>query len=70
MGGPDAPDDLQAGPVTQVWLATSDDPEARVSGRYFYHQRRKSPHPAASNEETQSRLLSECARISGVALPE
>jgi len=39
MGGPGAPDDLDAGPKTQVWLATSDDPEAIVPGQYFYHQK-------------------------------
>ena len=40
MGGPNATDDLDAGAETQVWLATSDDPEAMVSGEYFYHQKR------------------------------
>ncbi|GIV75775.1 MAG: hypothetical protein KatS3mg050_0169 [Litorilinea sp.] len=38
MGGPGAPDDLQKGYETQVWLAVSDDPAAKVSGKYFYHQ--------------------------------
>ena len=38
-GEPRAPDDLDAGPKTQVWLATSDDPEAIVPGQYFYHQK-------------------------------
>jgi NAD(P)-dependent dehydrogenase (short-subunit alcohol dehydrogenase family) len=28
MGGPGAPDDLEAGPKTQVWLAGSDGPAA------------------------------------------
>src|SRR6202042_2196554 len=39
MGGPGAPDDLALGADTQVWLATSDDPDATVSGRCFYHRR-------------------------------
>ena len=41
MGGPGAPDDLDAAPRTQVWLATSDDPAAMVSGQYFYHLQRR-----------------------------
>jgi len=69
MGGPGAPDDLDAGPRTQVWLATSDDPEAKVSGKYFYHMRRRAADAAASDEATQERLLSECARLSGVSFP-
>jgi len=40
MGGPGAPDDLILGPVTQAWLAVSDDPAATVSGQLFYHSGR------------------------------
>ena len=39
MGGKGAPDDLQKGYETQVWLSTSNDAEARVSGNYFHHQK-------------------------------
>ena len=46
MGGPGAPDDLDAAHRTQVWLAVGNDVAARVSGKYFYHQRPRSPHPA------------------------
>jgi hypothetical protein len=46
MGGPGAPDGLDAKRRTQVWLAVSDDAAARVSGKYFYHLRPRSPHPA------------------------
>lgn len=60
---------LDAGPKTQVWLATSNDPEAMVSGQYFYHQKRRAAEPAASDEEIQERLIAECARISGVPFP-
>jgi NAD(P)-dependent dehydrogenase (short-subunit alcohol dehydrogenase family) len=70
MGGPGAPDDLDAGAVTQVWLATSEDPEAMVSGQYFYHQKRRAAEPAARDEKIQERLIAECARISGVPLPD
>jgi NAD(P)-dependent dehydrogenase (short-subunit alcohol dehydrogenase family) len=70
MGGPSAPDDLDAGAETQVWLATSDDPEAMVSGQYFYHQKRRAPMPAARDEKIQEQLIAECARISGVPFPD
>jgi hypothetical protein len=69
MGGRGAPDDLQAGGRTQVWLATSADPAAQVSGKYFYHLQLRGSNPAASNPEIQDRFLAACARISGVQLP-
>ena len=69
MGGPGAPDDLDAAPTTQVWLATSDEPGARVSGQYFYHMKRRAAHPSASVESIQDRLLAECARLSDVPFP-
>ncbi len=69
MGGPGAPDDLDEGPKTQVWLATSNEPAARVTGQYFYHMKRRAADPAASNPAIQDRLLAECARLSGVPFP-
>jgi NAD(P)-dependent dehydrogenase (short-subunit alcohol dehydrogenase family) len=69
MGGPGAPDDLSLAAVTQVWLAVSDDPAARVTGSYFYHQQLRDVHPAARSTEVQSRLLDGCAELTGVALP-
>jgi NAD(P)-dependent dehydrogenase (short-subunit alcohol dehydrogenase family) len=70
MGGPGAPDDLEAAPKTQVWLATSEEPGARVTGQYFYHMRRRASEPAAASAAIQERLLSECARLCGVPFPE
>lgn len=69
MGGAGAPDDLSQGPVTQAWLAVSDDPAATVTGRYFYHQRPRETHPAATDESVQDGLLGACARLTGVTLP-
>jgi NAD(P)-dependent dehydrogenase (short-subunit alcohol dehydrogenase family) len=69
MGGPSAPDDLDAGAETQVWLATSNDPEAMVTGQYFYHRKRRAAEASAQDERTQARLVAECAKISGVPLP-
>jgi NAD(P)-dependent dehydrogenase (short-subunit alcohol dehydrogenase family) len=70
MGGRGAPDDLAAGPVTQAWLATSEDPAAKVTGHFFHHRRSRAADPAAHDEATQDRLIAECARISGVPFPD
>ena len=67
MGGSNAPDDLEQGAQTQVWLATSDDPEAQVSGEYFYHCKRSAPLAAARDRKTQDRLVAACSTISGVS---
>ncbi|WP_329129004.1 SDR family NAD(P)-dependent oxidoreductase [Streptomyces sp. NBC_01476] len=69
MGGRGAPDDLSLAPVTQAWLAVSDDAEARVSGRYFYHQRQEEAHPAAGAPAFQDELLDRCAALTGTPLP-
>jgi NAD(P)-dependent dehydrogenase (short-subunit alcohol dehydrogenase family) len=69
MGGPGAPDDLEAGPKTQVWLAVSEDPAARVTGEYFYHERPRKPNPEAARTAVQDRFVQECARLSGIELP-
>jgi NAD(P)-dependent dehydrogenase (short-subunit alcohol dehydrogenase family) len=69
MGGPGAPDDLRLGHLTQEWLATSDDPQARTSGGYWYHQRRRSPAAAALDERFQDALLDELTRLTSVHLP-
>jgi NAD(P)-dependent dehydrogenase (short-subunit alcohol dehydrogenase family) len=70
MGGPGAPDDLDAAPKTQVWLATSEAPAARVTGGYFYHLTQRRPNSVAAEESVQERFLAECARLSGVAFPQ
>ena len=70
MGGPGAPDDLELGHRTQSWLAASDDPEATVTGGYWYHQRRRPPARATVDHGFQDRVLDELARLTGVRLPE
>lgn len=67
MGGPGAPDSLAEGPVTQAWLAVSEDQAAQTTGRHFYHKTQKEPHPAAADPAVQEKFLTECARLSGVA---
>jgi NAD(P)-dependent dehydrogenase (short-subunit alcohol dehydrogenase family) len=68
MGGRHAPDNLRLGHLTQEWLATSDDPEARTSGGYWYHQRRTEPHPAVRDPGFQDQLLDELARFTSTRL--
>jgi NAD(P)-dependent dehydrogenase (short-subunit alcohol dehydrogenase family) len=69
MGGPGAPDDMDAAPVTQAWLASSDSPEAAVTGGYFYHQQPRAALPAARDATVQDRLLAACAQLSGIGFP-
>jgi NAD(P)-dependent dehydrogenase (short-subunit alcohol dehydrogenase family) len=70
MGGPGAPDDMALAPVTQAWLAVSDDPAATGTGGYFYHQRPRATHPAAGDIKVQEELLGYCAEIAGTELPQ
>ena len=69
MGGPGAPDDLSLAPVTQAWLAVSDDPAATVTGGYFFHQRPREVHPAARSVDIQEGLLQRCLQLTGTPLP-
>ena len=68
MGGKGAPDDLQKGYETQVWLAVSDDTRAKVSGRYFHHQKEVPHNPEADDVQLQERFLSLCEEITGVSI--
>ena len=69
MGGPGAPDDIDQAHLTQAWLAASDEPQAKVSGRYFYHLSPLAPNPQAKNAMLQDRLITLCAELSDVPLP-
>jgi NAD(P)-dependent dehydrogenase (short-subunit alcohol dehydrogenase family) len=69
MGGAGAPDDMDQAHLTQAWLAGSDEPQAKVSGRYFYHLRPLAPNPQADDAALQDRLIAICADLSGVLLP-
>lgn len=69
MGGRGAPDDLQKGFETQVWLATSEDEKAKVSGRYFHHQKERAHNPRANDVVMQEKFLEQCHAITGVAFP-
>ena len=69
MGGAGAPDDIDQAHLTQVWLATSDDAEARTTGGYFYHLKRREPNGEAREISVQDRLVDICGEISGIAMP-
>ena len=69
MGGPGAPDDLRLGHLTQEWLATSDDSEARTSGGYWYHQWRVQPAAAVRDQRFQDEVLETLGRFTGTLLP-
>ena len=70
MGGPHATDDLTLGHVTQVWLATTDEPDATVTGKYWHHQRTQRPAPAVDDPRFQHALLDELTQMTGVSLDE
>ena len=69
MGGSGAPDDLTKGYQTQAWLATSNAPEACVSGCYFYHKEQHNHNHEASEIEKQDKLLATCGQLTGVQFP-
>jgi len=69
MGGRGAPDDLELGARTQAWLAVSDDPDAEVTAKYFFHQQPRDANPATRSIELQERLLKACAQLTGAELP-
>ena len=69
MGGPNAPDDLRFGHLTQEWLATSSDAEAVTTGGYWHHQRQVQPHSASLDMAFQNALLEALEQATGIVLP-
>ena len=69
MGGRSAPDDLHKGYETQVWLAVSNDENAKVSGHYFFHQKQRSHNADADNIQIQEQFLNLCEEVTGVKFP-
>lgn len=68
MGGAGAPDSLTKGFETQVWLATSNDVEACVSGNYFFHKKKARYQEAAKDKIVQDKFLSVCEKMTGLRL--
>jgi NAD(P)-dependent dehydrogenase (short-subunit alcohol dehydrogenase family) len=70
MGGRGAPDDLEQGHLTQVWLAASADPEATRSGQLWHYHRPAGAAAAAKSTDFQDRLLNRLAELTGFELPD
>lgn len=68
MGGPGAPESLEEGARTQVWLAVSDEPAAKVTSQYFYHMKLRPPAAETRDAALQEKLLDACEQFSGVKL--
>ncbi len=69
MGGPGAPDDIQLGRETQVWLAVTHDVDANTPG-YWYHRQRQQPADAVLDDEFQHALVEKLARLTEVEITE
>ena len=69
MGGRGAPDSLEKGYQTQVWLAVSKDDQANISGKYFYHHKQKDYLVMAGDTDVQEKFLSLCEQVSGIHFP-
>lgn len=63
MGGAGAPDDLEKGYATQVWLAEN----STVSGRYFFHKKEARYNSGVDDIPAQDRLLALCKAHTGIA---
>ncbi len=61
------PDDLTQGFETQVWLAGSNDSEALVSERYFFHKKESRSVPEAGDIHIQDKFLEACEKKTGVS---
>jgi NAD(P)-dependent dehydrogenase (short-subunit alcohol dehydrogenase family) len=70
MGGAGAPDNLEKGYETQVWLAVSNDERAKTTGRYFFHKKEEKYNPIADDVSLQQQLFKVCEEITGVQFPQ
>ena len=68
LGGPNATDALEDGADTQVWLATSADPEAQLTGSYLKRRTVLEPNPQAADVRIQEAVLERLAAVTGVEL--
>jgi NAD(P)-dependent dehydrogenase (short-subunit alcohol dehydrogenase family) len=69
MGGAGAPVDVETGQKTQTWLAVSEDPAARVSGRYWHHLRQQEPANEAMDPSFQDQLIDKLGELTCVKFP-
>lgn len=64
MANYNAPESLEDGTQTQVWLASS--PDAKISGKYFYHLKEIKYNTQADDPVLQHELIKRCEHLSGV----
>jgi NAD(P)-dependent dehydrogenase (short-subunit alcohol dehydrogenase family) len=69
MSGGVAPLSTSEGADTPVWLATSQDPAALESGRFFHNRAAVEINAQAYDVDEQQRMLEICADLSMVPLP-
>lgn len=68
MGGAEAPDDLEKGYDTQIWLATSEEADAVASGKYYHRMKQAHYHKAADDVAVQATCASNWEQLTGVRL--
>jgi NAD(P)-dependent dehydrogenase (short-subunit alcohol dehydrogenase family) len=69
MSGDVAPLDVAAGADTPVWLATSDDPAATVTGAFFHQRRQVRLNEQPYDVDLQEALLERFAALCTARLP-
>lgn len=69
MSGDEAPLSVAEGAATPVWLATSTEPAATVTGAFFHDRRQVRLNPQAYDHLIQDTLVQRCAALCGVPLP-
>jgi NAD(P)-dependent dehydrogenase (short-subunit alcohol dehydrogenase family) len=68
MGGSSAPDALEKGYETQVWLASGNDEKANTSGKYFFHKKESRYSPEADDPIVQEKFIQLCGSVTGIKL--
>ena len=54
---------------SNTWLAVSDDSNAKVSGKYFFHQKEVNYNRYADEINLQDKFLELCEQASGISFP-
>lgn len=67
MANYNAPDTLEEGSATQVWLASTSD--LNYSGKYFYHLQETIYSTKAVDKKIQDKLINIYEKISGINFP-
>lgn len=66
MGGAAANDDLKQGYESQVWLASSNDTQAKKSGNYYYHKSLSRYDQRVDNRMMQQELIRKLETLTNV----